>query len=91
MSQVYITACSRTAVGSLGKSLKNIKAEELGSAVISSNLRLNNIKKGEIDEIIIGQVLTAASGQNPARQAAIKSGIPYETPAYLVNQVCGSV
>ena len=90
MSQVYITACSRTAVGSLGKSLKNIKAEELGSAVISSNLRLNNIKKGEIDEIIIGQVLTAASGQNPARQAAIKSGIPYETPAYLVNQVCGS-
>ena len=90
MSEVYITSSSRTAVGSLGKSLKNIKAEELGSAVITSNLKLSNIQKQDVDEIIFGQVLTGGSGQNPARQAAIKSGIPIEKPAFVVNQVCGS-
>ena len=90
MREVYITSSSRTAVGSLGKSLKNIKAEELGSAVITSNLKLSNIQKQDVDEIIFGQVLTGGSGQNPARQAAIKSGIPIEKPAFVVNQVCGS-
>ena len=89
-NEIVITAATRTAVGSLGKSLKNIKAEELGSTVISNAVKLSNLSSKDIDEIIMGQVLTSASGQNPARQAAIKSGIPKEKPAYLVNQVCGS-
>ena len=90
MSKIFVTSAKRTAVGSLGKSLKNISAEELGSAVISENLKNLKISKDDVDEIILGQVLTGGSGQNPARQAAIKSGIPKEKPAYLVNQVCGS-
>ena len=90
MSDVYITSAQRTAVGSLGKSLKNVSAEKLGSAVIQSVIKNSKINKEEVDEIILGQVLTGASGQNPARQAAINSGIPKEKPAYIVNQVCGS-
>ncbi len=87
---VVITSASRTAVGSLNKSLKNIPAFELGSTVISEAARKSKIKKDEIDEVIFGQVLTGGAGQNPARQAAIHSGIPKEKPAYVVNQVCGS-
>jgi acetyl-CoA C-acetyltransferase len=90
MTDVIITAAKRTAVGSLGKSLKNISAEELGSAAISSVVKDSKLKVSDIDEIIMGQVLTGGSGQNPARQAAIKSGVPKEKPAYVVNQVCGS-
>ena len=90
MKTVYITSASRTAVGTLGKSLKNVSAEELGSAVISSNINKSNINNENVDEVIMGQVLTAGSGQNPARQAAIKSGVPKEKPAFIVNQVCGS-
>ncbi len=90
MEKIYITSALRTAVGSLGKSLKNIKAEELGSAVISKNILKSGLKNEDIDEIIMGQVLTGGSGQNPARQAAMKSGVPKEKPAYIVNQVCGS-
>ena len=90
MSKILITSAKRTAVASLGKSLKNVGAEELGSAVISENLKNLKISKEDVDEIILGQVLTGGTGQNPARQAAIKSGIPKEKPAYLVNQVCGS-
>jgi len=90
MTDVIITAAKRTAVGSLGKSLKNISAEELGSAAISNVVKDSKLKVSDIDEIIMGQVLTGGSGQNPARQAAIKSGVPKEKPAYVVNQVCGS-
>ena len=90
MKKVYITSALRTAVGSLGKSLKNVKAEDLGSAVISQTIKKSKLKNEEIDEVIMGQVLTGGSGQNTARQAAMKSGIPKEKPAYVVNQVCGS-
>ena len=90
MSEVYITSAVRTAVGSLGKSLKNINAENLGAAVISESVKKSKIKSADLDELIFGQVLTGGSGQNPARQAAIKAGIPKEVPAYIVNQVCGS-
>ena len=85
-----ITAATRTAVGSLGKSLKNVPGEELGSTVIKETIKRSNLKPAEIDEVIMGQVLTGGAGQNPARQAAIKSGVPKEKPAYVVNQVCGS-
>ena len=87
---VVITSANRTAVGSLGKSLRNIPGDELGSIVISEAIKRSNIKKEDVDEVIMGQVLTGGAGQNPARQAAIKSGIPKEKPAHLVNQVCGS-
>ena len=90
MKNIYITSAIRTAVGSLGKSLKNINAEDLGSAVISSAVAKSKLKTNDLDEIIMGQVLTGGSGQNPARQAAMKSGVPKEKPAYVVNQVCGS-
>ena len=90
MKEVLITSATRTAVGSLGKSLKNVKAEELGSHVITSAIHRSNLKCDDIDEVIMGQVLTGGSGQNTARQASIRSGMPKETPAYVVNQVCGS-
>ena len=89
-NSVVITSAVRTAVGSLGKSFKNISAHELGSEVIKSAIKFSKINSKEVDEIILGQVLTGGMGQNPARQAAIKSGIPKEKPAYVVNQVCGS-
>ena len=88
--KIVITSASRTAVGSLGKSLKNVPADELGACVLESVIHKSKIKKSDIDEVILGQVLTSGSGQNPARQAAIRCGIPKEKPAYIVNQVCGS-
>jgi len=88
--EIIITSAVRTAVGSLGKSLKNASSEILGSKVMSEAIRLSKINKNEVDEVIFGQVLTGGSGQNPARQAAMKAGIPKEIPAYVVNQVCGS-
>ena len=90
MKDIVITSCSRTAVGSLGKTLKNVKSEDLGSAVISNEINKSKLKSENVDEVIMGQVLTGGTGQNPARQAAMKSGIPKEKPAYIVNQVCGS-
>ena len=90
MKNIIVTSAVRTAVGSLGKSLKNVTGAELGSVVIADTIKKSKIKNDEIDEIIMGQVLTGGAGQNPARQAAMKSGIPKEKPAYIVNQVCGS-
>ena len=89
-NSVVITSAIRTAVGSLNKSLKNVPSHLLGSAVISGSINKSKLNNDEIDEIIIGQVLTGGVGQNPARQASIHSGIPREKPAYIVNQVCGS-
>ncbi len=90
MSKACITSAVRTAIGSIGKSLKNVSADELGSVVISDSLKRSKLKNDQVDEIIMGQVLTGGTGQNPARQAAIKSGIPVDKPSYIVNQVCGS-
>ena len=87
---IVITSATRTAVGSLGKAIKNIPSEELGSVVIKEEIKRSNIKSSDVDETIMGQVLTGGTGQNPARQAAMKSGVPKEKPAYIVNQVCGS-
>jgi len=87
---VVITSATRTAVGSLGKSLKNVPANKLGSSVISESIKRSKLKPDDVDEVIMGQVLTGGTGQNPARQASINAGIPKEKPAYIVNQVCGS-
>ncbi len=87
---VVITSAVRTAIGSLGGTLKNIPAHKLGSAVISDAIKKSNLKPSDVNEVIMGQVLTGGTGQNPARQASMESGIPKETPSYVVNQVCGS-
>tara|TARA_B100001559_G_scaffold75709_1_gene62532 strand:- start:388 stop:1575 length:1188 start_codon:yes stop_codon:yes gene_type:complete len=87
---IVITSAARTAIGTAQGSLKNKQAFELGSAVIKEVIKRSNIKSNELDELIMGQVLTGSTGQNPARQAAISSGIPIEKTAYLINQVCGS-
>ncbi len=89
-NKIVITSAVRTAVGSLGKTLKNVPAESLGASVITENIKRSKLKEKDVDEVIMGQVLTGGAGQNPARQASMKSGIPKETPAYVVNQVCGS-
>ena len=89
-NSIVITSATRTAVGSLGKSLKNIPANELGSSVIFESIKRSKLKPVDVDEVIMGQVLTGGTGQNPARQAAVNAGIPKEKPAYIVNQVCGS-
>ena len=88
--EIVITSAVRTAVATFCKSLKNVSSDELGSTVISENIKLSKLKNNDVDEVIIGQVLTGGVGQNPARQASIKSGIPKEKPAFVVNQVCGS-
>jgi len=90
MKNIVITSATRTAIGSLNRSLKNVQGFELGSCVIKESILRSKINHEEVDEVIIGQVLTGGAGQNPARQASIHSGIPKEKPAYIVNQVCGS-
>jgi len=87
---IVITSALRTAIGTFNGSLKNTQAHDLGSAVIKENLKKSKLKPSDIDEVIMGQVLTGATGQNPARQAAIKAGIPIEKTSYVINQVCGS-
>ena len=88
--EVVIVNAVRTPIGTYRGSLKRISSDKLGSIVIKEVLRVSKFSKDEIDEIIMGQVLTAGGGQNPARQAAINAGIPISKPAYLINQVCGS-
>jgi len=90
MSEVYITSATRTAVASFNGSLASVPAHELGKAVIQESLKRSKLDPSEVDEVILGQVLTAATGQNPARQASMNAGIAKETPAWIVNQVCGS-
>lgn len=90
MKDVYIVNCCRTAVGSFGGSLKDVSAPALGAAVIAGALERAGVAPQNVDEVMMGCVLTAALGQNPARQAAVKAGVPVEVPAYTVGMVCGS-
>ena len=91
MNQVIvIVAATRTAIGSFGGSLAKVPAHKLGAQVIKTLLDSTSVDKDQIDEVILGQVLTAGSGQNPARQAAIAAGLAYETPSMTINKVCGS-
>ncbi len=89
-NEVVILAAVRTPIGTYKGSLKDIRADQLGSIVIKEAIKRSNITKENIDEIIMGQVLTAGTGQNPARQASINAGLSITIPAHLVNQVCGS-
>ncbi|HEX2200584.1 MAG TPA: acetyl-CoA C-acetyltransferase [Gammaproteobacteria bacterium] len=88
--RIVIVAAGRTAIGSFGGALANIPAAALGARVISALLQKTGIKPEQVDEVILGQVLTAGVGMNPARQAAINAGIPAEVPCMTINKVCGS-
>ena len=90
MTDVFITAANRTGVGSFSGSLSSLQAHDLGKIVIEDTLKKSSVQPDEVDEVILGQVLTAGTGQNPARQASVNAGIAKETPAWIVNQVCGS-
>ena len=90
MNEVVIVEAIRTPIGAYKGSLKELSADKLGSIVIREILRKSKLGKNDIDEVIMGQVLTAGGGQNPARQAAINAGINISKPAHIVNQVCGS-
>ena len=87
---IVITSAVRTAIGTFRGSLKEMQASDLGALVVEAAIKKSNLTPKDIDELIMGQVLTGAAGQNPARQAAIKAGLPNEKTAYLINQVCGS-
>ena len=90
MKDLYVVSCCRTAVGSFGGSLKDVPATDLGAAVVKEALNRANVKPEQVDEVMFGCILTAAQGQNPARQVAIKAGVPFSVPAYTVGMVCGS-
>ncbi|MDH4564167.1 acetyl-CoA C-acetyltransferase [Pseudomonas sp. BN411] len=90
MQDVVIVAATRTAIGSFQGALANIPAHELGAAVIRQLLEQTGLKGEQIDEVILGQVLTAGAGQNPARQAAVLAGLPHAVPAMSLNKLCGS-
>jgi len=89
-NSIVITSAARTAIGTFRGSLKDMQAKDLGASVVKAVMKKSNLSSSDIDELIMGQVLTAATGQNPARQAAIQAGIPIEKTAYVINQVCGS-
>jgi acetyl-CoA C-acetyltransferase len=87
---IVIVAAARSAIGTFGGSLAGIPAHELGAKVIAGLLDKSGVKPEQVDEVILGQVLTAGAGQNPARQASLAAGLPVETPALTINKVCGS-
>ncbi|MEW9897359.1 acetyl-CoA C-acetyltransferase [Chitinivorax sp. PXF-14] len=90
MNEVVIVAAGRTAIGSFGGSLAGVSAPELGAQVIKALLAKTSIAPDQVSEVILGNVLTAGLGQNPARQALIKAGLPVEVPGMTINQLCGS-
>ena len=90
MKEIYVVNCCRTAVGSFGGSLKDTPAPELGAVVVKEALSRAGVEPEQVDELMFGCILTAAQGQNPARQVGVKAGLPYSVPAYTVGMVCGS-
>ncbi len=87
---IVIASAARTPVGSFGGALSSIPAHELGKVAIQAALQRAGIESGDVDEVILGQILTAGTGQNPARQASIAAGVPVDSPAWGMNQLCGS-
>ncbi len=90
MKDIYVVSCCRTAIGSFGGSLKDTPAADLGAVVIKEALSRANVKPEQVDEVMFGCILTAGLGQNVARQASLKAGVPTSVPAYTVGMVCGS-
>ncbi len=87
---VVIVSAQRTAIGTLGGGLSTVPAAELGSTVIKAALGKASVAADDVNEVVMGQVLTSANGQNPARQAALKAGLPDHSTALTINQVCGA-
>jgi len=90
LDDVVITSALRTPIGTYKGSLKDLSADKLGALAIKEVIHKSNLKPDQIDEVIMGHVLTSGLGQNPARQASIHAGIPVSKPAHIINQVCGS-
>ena len=90
LSDVVITSALRTPIGTYRGSLKELNADKLGSICIKEVIKNSKLKADDIEQVVMGQVLTSATGQNPARQASVNAGIPVLKPAYIVNQLCGS-
>jgi acetyl-CoA C-acetyltransferase len=90
MTDIVIAGAARTAVGAFNGGLASLPAHKLGEVAIAAALNRAHVEPGDVSEVILGQILAAGEGQNPARQAAVAAGIPYETTAYGVNQLCGS-
>src|SRR5881275_1487150 len=87
---IVIVAATRTPVGAFNGALSSLPAHELGKVAIQEALKRADVEGAQVSEVILGQILTAGQGQNPARQASIAAGIPVESPAWGVNQLCGS-
>lgn len=90
MRDVVIVAAKRTAIGTFGGGLASLRADQLGTAVIKAILEETGVAGDQINEVVLGQVLAAGCGQNPARQSSINAGIPASVPAMTINKVCGS-
>ena len=90
MDDVVIAGAVRTPIGAFNGGLSSVPAHHLGQVAIVEALQRSQVEPGEVSEVILGQILTAGQGQNPARQAAINAGIPVEVTAYGINQLCGS-
>ena len=90
MSDIVIVSAARTPVGSFNGALASLPASALGTTAIKAALERAGVEPGEVDEVVLGHVLQAAAGQGPARQASVGAGIPYEAPAWSINQICGS-
>jgi len=90
MEEIYIVGAARTPIGKFGGALAKMPASDLGALVIRDVLKRAGVAPDQVSEVIMGQVLTAAVGQNPARQAAMRAGVPYMVPAMTINKVCGS-
>src|SRR5579884_2496548 len=90
MTDIVIASAARTPVGAFNGGLAGFAAHELGEIAIREALRRAEVDPKEVSEVIMGQILSAGEGQNPARQAAVAAGVPYEATAYGVNQLCGS-
>src|SRR5438105_601936 len=90
MSDIVIVSAARTPVGSFNGALAGLASQELGAVAIKAALDRAGVPAGEVDEVVLGQVLQAGAGQGPARQAAVKAGVPVEATAWSLNQLCGS-
>ena len=90
MPEIVIAGAVRTPIGSFNGALAALPAHELGKVAIAEAMKRARVEPKEVSEVVLGQILTAGEGQNPARQAAVAAGIPYEVTAYGINQLCGS-
>src|SRR3546814_5660029 len=89
MTDVVIASAARTPIGSFNGALSSLPASDLGKVAISAVLERATVAPAEVDEVVLGQILIAGTGQNPARQAAVAAGVPFEQTAYQINQLCG--